>query len=130
MKKQWSIFVMLLFSMVLLGGLGQAQEDVQEISVIHSLTVGDGAPTMFPSVITVKVNQPVRLFNISADVAHAPIFISSDENGSSPVFGIDGFTALTGEVSVVEFTPDQTGEFFITHLAHGHPIVGKLVVAE
>jgi len=130
MKRTAWIFAVLLSSAALLGGLnpGQAQ-DVQEFALIHSLSVGEGAPTVFPSQITVKVNQPVRLYNISADIAHDPIVISSDESGQNPVFDAS-FSARTGEVSVVEFTPDQTGEFFISHLPHGHPIVGRLVVEE
>jgi len=128
--KKYALLVILLFSTVVLGGLTQAQEDVQEIALIHSLAVGDDAPTIFPSTISVKVNQPVRLFNTAADSAHSPVFISRDENGTDPVFGVKGFTVLVGEVTVVEFTPDETGEFFITHKAHGHPIVGKLIVTD
>jgi len=128
--KKYSLLVILLLSTVIVGGLTQAQEDVQEIALIHSLAVGDDAPTIFPSTITVKVNQPVRLFNTAADSAHAPVLISRDETGGDPLFGVAGFAVLVGEVTVVEFTPDETGEFFITHLPHGHAIVGKLIVTE
>ena len=130
MKKQLAFVALLVLSTALLGGLGQAQDNVQEFSLIHSLTVGDGAPAMFPSQLTVKVGVPVRLFNISADVTHDPVVISSDMGGNNPVFGVEGFRVVPGEITVVEFTPDKTGAFFITHLKHGHNIVGKLIVTE
>lgn len=120
----------LLLGAVLIGGLTQAQEDVQEIALIHSLAVGDNAPTTFPSTITVRLNQPVRLYNIAADSAHAPVAISRDQDGTQPVFGVAGFAVLTGQITVVEFTPTEAGEFFITHRPHGHPIVGRLIVVE
>lgn len=114
---------------VTLGIMAQAQEDVQEVALIHSLEVGDGAPTTFPAVITVKVNQPVRLYNTASDSAHIPVVISRDEDGTDTVF-TDFFDALVGEVSIVEFTPDEVGTFFISHIPHGHPIVGQLIVVE
>lgn len=119
-----------------LGGLGIAQEaqSVQEFALVHSLTVpaGEdfGAPALFPSEIRVKVGRPVRLFNVTPDptgLVHDPVVISSDEEGTDPVF-ISGFRVEPGKVTVVEFTPDRTGTFFITHLGHGHPIVGRLIV--
>lgn len=127
MKKHLLLFALLTLTTASLGGLGQAQ-NVQEAALIHSLEVGDDAPTTFPTSITVKVNQPVRLFNIAADSIHAPVIISRDQAGTQPVFGVEGFLVETGKVAVVEFTPNETGEFFITHRLHGHDIIGKLVV--
>ena len=130
MKKTfWILGAITLAFGVTLGILAQAQEDVQEVALIHSLEIGDDAPTTFPAVITVKVNQPVRLFNTAADSAHIPIVISRDENGTDTVF-TEFFNAFVGEVSVVDFTPDETGTFFISHIPHGHPIVGQLIVVE
>ena len=116
-------------------GLAQNSEDeVVEIALIHSLTVGAGedfpASSIFPGEVHVKVGQRVRLFNVSPDPAglvHGPIVISEDEDGQSPVFGVS-FRVEPGHITVVEFTPDRPGTFFITHRPHGHNIVGRLVV--
>lgn len=136
-------------------GLAQ-QEDVVEVSLIHSLTVPagevQGAPALLPQTIRVQAGETVRLFNISPDPdnilsgsPHDPVVISTDEAGENPVFDVtevagpksentgisdQGFRVPNTAVSVVEFTPDETGEFFITHRPHGHNIVGRLVVEE
>ncbi len=43
-------------------------------------------------------------------------------------FGVTGFDVEVGKLTVVEFTPDRTGQFFITHHQHGHAIIAKLLV--
>ena len=125
--------------LTLLGGLGiaQAQQSVQEFALIHSLTVAAGenrgAPALFPSEVRVKVGRLVRLFNVTPDpsgLIHDPVIISSDEDGKSSVFGVQGFRIEPGKITVVEFTPDRSGTFFITHKGHFHDIVGKLIVEE
>lgn len=136
MRKASGILLVLLALVGVWVGLSTAQmnpEEVQQLSLIHSLSVGQGAPTVFPDVVTVRVNKPVRLYNISADKPgeiHDPVVISSDELGKNPVFGVRGFKVEPGKVTVVEFTPTQTGTFFITHLQHAHPIVAKLIVKD
>lgn len=127
--------------LLIIGGLGiaqnQEQQSVQEVALIHSLTVGAGegrdAPALFPNEIRVKVGQLVRLFNVTPDpsgLIHDPVIISSDEDGKSPVFGVQGFRIEPGKITVVEFTPDRSGTFFITHKVHFHDIVGQLIVEE
>jgi len=117
--------------------LGQGGTSPQEVALIHSLTVGAGegrgAPAIFPSEVRVKVGRLVRLFNVTPDpsgLVHDPVIISSDEDGKSSVFGVQGFRVEPGKITVVEFTPDRTGTFFITHRAHFHEIVGQLIVEE
>ncbi len=125
--------------LAIIGGLGvvQAQQSAQEFALIHSLTVAAGenrgAPAIFPNEIRVKVGRLVRFFNVTPDpsgLIHDPVIISSDEDGKNAVFGIQGFRIEPGKVTVIEFTPDRTGTFFITHKSHFHDIVGKLIVEE
>jgi len=102
----------------------QAGEEVQEFALIHSLKDG----RIYPSTLTVKRGVKVHLFNTATDATHDPVIISSDEAGTKPVFGVEGFRVEVGRVTTVEFTPDREGEFFITHRRHGHDIIGKLLV--
>jgi plastocyanin len=99
-------------------------EEVQEFSLIHSLK----DLKIYPGTITVKKGVKVRLFNTATDGSHPTIAISSDDQGKNPVFGVKPFDVEVGQLTVVEFTPDQEGTFFITHHLHGHDIVGKLLV--
>lgn len=100
------------------------EEDVQELSLIHSLAQA----RTFPTTLTVKQGTKVRLYNTASDGAHPGVAISSDENGTNRLFEVQPFEVNVGQLTTVEFTPTQTGEFFITHRPHGHNIVGKLVV--
>ena len=99
-------------------------EEVQEFAMIHSLAQA----RTFPATLTVKQGIKVRLYNTASDGAHPGVVISSDENGTARLFDVQPFEVNVGEVTTVEFTPTQAGEFFISHRPHGHDIVGKLVV--
>ncbi len=105
---------------------GTAAEEVQEFAVIHSLK----ELRLFPGTVTVKKGVKVRLFNIALDGAHPSVAISSDADGKNLVFGVKAFNVETGKLTTVEFTPDKSGEFFISHKPHGHDIVGKLIVKD
>lgn len=109
---------------------------VQELGLIHNLNEPGATPfpagRVLPDPLIAFQGVPVRLFNTSIDqgILHDPVVISEDEDGQKPVFGIEGFRVELGKLTTVEFTPDQAGEFFITHKKHGHDIVGKLIVKE
>ena len=103
---------------------GTAAEEVQEFALIHSLK----ELKLFPGALTVKKGVKVKLFNIALDGAHPSVAISSDADGKNLVFGVKAFNVETGKLTTVEFTPDKSGEFFISHRPHGHDIVGKLSV--
>ncbi|MCS7274891.1 MAG: cupredoxin domain-containing protein [Candidatus Bipolaricaulota bacterium] len=94
------------------------------VALIHSLK--DSA--IYPSVIELKLGQPVQLFNTATDGVLPGVVISSDEEGRNPVFGVRPFNVEVGKVTTVEFTPDRAGTFFVTHRPHGHNIVGRIVV--
>lgn len=94
------------------------------VALIHSLK--DNA--IYPPVIELRLGQPVQLFNTATDGVHPSVVISSDEDGKNPVFGVKSFNVDVGKVTIVEFTPDRAGTFFVTHKPHGHTIVGKIVV--
>jgi len=98
--------------------------DAQEFALIHSLDEGQ----TYPDTLIVTRGVPVRLFNTATDGTHPTVTISQDQAGRTPVFGVEPFEVEVGTMTTVEFTPDRTGTFFITHRLHGHPIVGKLVV--
>jgi plastocyanin len=101
-----------------------AEETVQEFALIHSLT----DLKIYPATLTVKKGTKVRLFHTATDGSHPTVVISSNENGTEPVFGLPPFEVEVGKLTTVEFTPDREGEFFITHKTHAHDIVGKLIV--
>ena len=100
------------------------EEQVQEFSLIHSLK----DLKIYPATLTVKKGVKVRLFNTATDGSHPTISISSDEAGQKPLFNVQPFDVEVGQLTVVEFTPDQAGTFFITHKLHGHNIEGTLIV--
>ncbi|MBI1729336.1 hypothetical protein HYR53_01775 [Candidatus Acetothermia bacterium] len=99
-------------------------EVVQEFSLIHSLK----DLKIYPATLTVKKDVKVRLFNTATDGSHPTVVISSDDQGKNPVFNVQPFDVEVGKLTVVEFTPDKVGTFFITHELHGHNIMGKLIV--
>lgn len=94
------------------------------IALIHSLK--DSA--LYPPLVEIKKGQAVQLFNTATDGLHPGVVLSSDEDGKSPVFGVKPFNVDVGRVTIIEFTPDREGTFFVTHKPHGHNIVGKIVV--
>lgn len=110
---------------VTVAAAGAQPEEVQEFSLIHSLN----DLKIYPATLTVKKGVKVRLFNTATDGSHPTIAISSDEDGKNPVFGVQPFDVEVGKLTVVEFTPDKEGTYFITHHLHGHNILGKLIVA-
>lgn len=97
---------------------------VQEAALIHS----EGGA--FPGILTVRRGERVRLFHTALEGKHDPVVISRDPDGKEPVFGVEPFRVEAGQITVIEFTPDQVGEFFITHRRHGHDVVSRLVVKE
>ena len=101
-------------------------EQVQEFALIHNLK----DLKIYLPTLTVKKGIKVRLFNTATDGSHPTVAISSDDQGKNPVFGVQPFDVEVGQLTVVEFTPDKEGEFFITHELHGHDIDGKLIVKE
>lgn len=111
----------------------EAEEEVQEFALIHSLP----DERIFPSQLTVKKGVKVRLFNTALEFDHPPaagqpkVLIIDPETGEEPFDEVKGgFEVHPGEVTVVEFTPDRSGEFLIDHTGHGHPIQGKLTVVD
>ncbi len=94
------------------------------LALIHSLK--DSA--IYPPLVELKKGVAVQLFNTATDGVHPGVVISSDEDGKNPVFGVKPFNIDVGKVTIVEFTPDKEGTFFVTHKTHGHNIVGKIVV--
>jgi len=103
-----------------------SEEEVQELALIHSLAQA----RIFPATLTVKQGIKVRLYNTASDGTHPGVVISSDENGVNRVFDVQAFEVKVGEVTTVEFTPTQAGEFFISHRPHGHDIVARLIVEQ
>jgi len=99
--------------------------EVQELALIHSFSDGQ----TYPEAIEVERGIKVRLFNIADAQPHDPVVISRDETGTDTVF-VEGFSVDPGSVTVVEFVPDEEGEFYITHRPHGHVIVGQLIVVD
>lgn len=101
-------------------------DEVQEFSLIHSLK----DLKIYPQTLTVKKGVKVRFFNTATDGSHPTVVISSDDQGKNPLFGVKPFDVEVGQLTTVEFTPDQTGDFFITHQLHGHNITSKLTVKD
>ncbi len=99
--------------------------EVQELALIHSFSDG----RTYPEVVEVERGVKVRLFNIADAQPHDPVVISRNEAGTEPVFA-DSFRVEPGNVTVVDFVPDEAGEFYITHRPHGHVIVGRLIVVD
>ncbi len=84
-------------------------------------TPENGGPS--PTTIHVKVGQRVRLRITSHDVAHG--FLIGD-------LGVDGGVIEPGKWKIVEFTPDEAGEYSYTcniRCSARHPEVrGKIIV--
>ncbi len=84
-------------------------------------TPENGGPS--PAIIHVKLGQLVRLHITSHDVAHG--FLIGD-------LGVDGGVIEPGKWKIVEFTPDEAGEYSFTcniRCSARHPEVrGKIIV--
>ena len=90
---------------------------VQEIGVIQELYPGK----FYPNKIIVKKGHPVKIYITTTDEEHInrvsiQPFVSSSE------------LLQTGEVTVIEFTPDRVGEFKIRNIGHGFE--GTIIVEE
>jgi len=92
------------------------ERGVQMYSFIHSLDES----RIFPDRLVVEKDIPVRLHNISLAAEHKVSF--------GPFHFPDDINVRPGEISILEFTPDRTGEFTIRHEIHG--FTGELVVEE
>ena len=88
----------------------------QMFSIIHSVDEF----RMFPDRLVLKEGIPARIHNISLIAEHQVSF--------KPFHTPEGFNVRPREINIVEFTPDQTGEFAIFHELH--LFEGTLVVEE
>lgn len=95
-------------------------QSANDITLIMQ-TPENGGPS--PSIIHVKIGEPVRLHITSHDVAHG--FLIGE-------LGVDGGVIEPGKWKVVEFTPDEAGEYSFTcniRCSPRHPEVrGKIIV--
>ena len=92
------------------------ERGVQMYSFIHSLDDF----RIFRDRLVVQKGIPVRLHNISLTAEHRVSF--------EPFHIPEDINVKPKEISIVEFTPDRTGEFTILHEIHG--ITGQLIVEE
>ncbi len=102
------------------GGLGPslgAQASVQEFALIMDYP----GNRFYPSALTVKVGQPVRLFVTTLTREHVNRLSIEPWVKQSEV-------AMPGQVIVVEFTPDKVGTFRIMNV--GHRFTAPLIVVE
>lgn len=103
-----------------------------ELAAIHSLS----ELSIFPAELTTFEDLPVVLFNTAQNGQHNPVQILNVVDQSPLLMTVNGeanasaFPTAPDSLSVVEFVVEQPGEFEITHLSHGHPITGALVVKE
>ena len=93
------------------------QPTVQEIAIIENYA----ATRFFPGWIVVIKDIPVRLYLTRLHREHVNRFTIEPFFSSSEVI-------LPGEIGVIEFLPDQAGEFKISNV--GHNFDATLVVAE
>ena len=92
------------------------ERGVQMYSFIHSLDDF----RIFPDRLVLQKGIPVRLHNISLTAEHRVSF--------EPFHVPEDINVRPREISILEFTPDRTGEFTIRHEIHG--FTGELVVEE
>lgn len=90
---------------------------IQEISIIENYA----ATRFFPQNIVVLKDVPVKLYLTRLHREHVNRFTIQPFFDSSEVI-------LPGEIGVMEFLPDQTGEFKISNV--GHNLAATLVVVE
>ena len=100
-----------------MAGMGADMLEVQEISIIENYT----ATRFWPSNIVVIKDVPVRLYLTRLHREHInrftinPFFSSTKE-------------ILPGTIGIIEFIPDQLGEFKISNVGHG--FAADLIVVE
>ena len=96
---------------------GVAQPAAQEFAIIENYA----ATRFFPKTIVVIKEIPVKLYLTRLHQEHINRFTISPFYGSSREI-------LPGEIGVIEFLPDQIGEFKIRNVGHGFE--ATLVVVE
>lgn len=107
------------------------RDGVHELALIHSIE----HEQIFPPEVTIHKDVPVRFLSTSLAESHPPdqdqpgVTILDADTGES-VWLEEEFTVTPRQISITEFVPDRTGEFIITHEAHGHPIQASLRVIE
>lgn len=94
-----------------------AQPSVQEINLEQSVYPG----YFFPDPLIVKKDTPLRLLVTTKQREHINRISIQPWVSSSDVI-------LPGKVTIVEFTPDLIGEFYIRNIGHG--FTGTLKVVE
>ena len=100
-----------------MAGMPPESPEVQEIGLIENYA----ANRYFPRNIVVVKNIPVRIFLTRLHREHINKFTIAPFYSSSEVI-------LPGEVGVIEFVPDQVGEFKIRNVGHGNE--ADLIVVE
>ncbi|MCH7736400.1 MAG: hypothetical protein IH872_03255 [Chloroflexi bacterium] len=100
-----------------MAGMNQEMSEVQEISIIENYR----ATQFWPRNFVVIKDIPVRMYLTRLHREHVNRFTISPFFSSSEVI-------LPGEVGVIEFVPDQIGEFKISNVGHGFD--ADLIVVE
>ena len=100
-----------------MAGMSPGLPEVQEIGLIENYA----ANQYFPRNIVVLKDIPVRIFLTRLHREHINNFRIDPFYSSSEVF-------LPGEIGVIEFVPDQVGEFKIRNVGHGNE--ADLIVVE
>lgn len=73
---------------------------------------------IFPSQLVIQEGIPTTIFNIGIKAQHEVSF--------EPFYTPEGLNIRPGEITTIEFTPDETGAFTIRHELHG--FTGRLIV--
>lgn len=98
----------------------RAAQAVQEVALIHSLP----DTQTFPNTIVVQVGPAVQIANTALREQH---WVSLAPWVEAPASTEPG-NVKPKEITLFEFTPEQSGEFDIYHTVHG--FAGKLIVAD
>ena len=93
------------------------EPNIQEIAIIENYA----ATRFFPQWMVVLKDKPVRIYLTRLHKEHVNKFTIAPFYDSSEVI-------LPGEIGVIEFVPDQVGEFKIRNV--GHNFEATLVVVE
>jgi len=98
----------------------RADQDVQEVALIHSLP---DAQT-FPDTIVVQLGPAVQIANTALSEPHW-VSLTPWVEAPSPE---ESANVNPKEITLFEFTPDQSGTFDIRHTVHG--FTGRLIVED
>ncbi len=97
--------------------------EVQAVALIHSPAEG----RLFPEVLVVQTGLPVRLYNLATSAV-----LSAGLRGEHQVtiepFVTQATPVEAKKITVMEFTPNQAGEFAIR--SQGEAPIGRLVVRD